>query len=375
MITSNGCDDRQSFWKSHVDSWADAKYPITQKRFCAENQLPESTFSYWKSKLHPKLRRSLQKVSSGGKYWRKNIESWKNSNLTQSNYCHLHAESASSFSRWKNTLFPKTKGKRKTYRQKNKFFKNSKLSNEAMETLIQGFIYDTEPKVLSETAGISIKTCYRYLRRVESGFVVGAVNYPLLFNGSGNLLYQGPPPHIHNYLLERFKKNKKLPSSKQYMKILKRSIIYNACFDWVDDEIWFFYICGWLFLFERVYREKHGITGDYSVHYGSLMRAEYNEVDVVSALWNDYFTRGCDELVNEKSWRAVYHTHKFDDSKRIMRGIVRDTKWALINWNPLKRNEYWDEFHEKKSGFFDKVMARIDRSYSEIDENNIFGYL
>lgn len=353
------------FWKVHIDRWMDKACRLTQSEYCLQQDLSESAFSKWKHRLYPKLRRSKTPTKTAIK-WEDTIKYWDGKKETQAYYCYIQQISEASFSKWKNKLHPKSKRKQIPYRQNSDYFEFSHLSDDTIEILIHGFLDQTPAHILASRADISLKSCYKYLYRIKVIFIASAINYPALYNGAGFLLFLGPPPHIHKYLLETYKNKGTRPSKRKYLNCLTDSILYHSCFDWSNDEIWFFYVYGWLFLFARVYKKKHGMDGEYySEFHQNCMRAEYSETDVVEALWTDYISTGFIEILSEEAWMATYHTHKFDPTKKNNKAIFQDLKWGLKNYHPLKRNPYWDEF-KANANSVQKVEHRIDESFQEL---------
>jgi hypothetical protein len=49
-------DSKQESWKRHIENWKESS--LTQKQYCIQHQLKLATFQYWKSKLE---RHSLTK--------------------------------------------------------------------------------------------------------------------------------------------------------------------------------------------------------------------------------------------------------------------------------------------------------------------------
>ncbi|WP_344799451.1 IS66 family insertion sequence element accessory protein TnpA [Litoribacillus peritrichatus] len=372
MQAGNSHESRKSFWCGHIENWLQNEN-CSQQAYCLKNGLSESSFSRWKSKIKPKLRRG-KTVSKTEKYWRFEVDNWikdarrsKKDRLSfssQSYYCLTAACSESSFSRWKNKFYPELKNKRQK-RNENFDMRLNRLSKKSFKALVSGFVDQESPKQIALNMGISLKTCYKYLKIVESKFVLGAIEYPALFNGAGILLFFGPPPNIHESLLENYKKRGRKPSKKTFSKILKNSILYNSLYDWTSDEIWFFYMHGWMLFFERIYKKENGVEGGFSEKHRRYIRAENHESDLIGKLWDDYIQSGFDELLTVETWHATYHTHKHKNLELHRRQMIFDLSWVLKNQHPIKRSIYWDEnFPKPCENVMTVVSDRINNSFN-----------
>lgn len=52
LLKSGKREAKQSYWKQLIQNWRDSG--LTQVQFCKENQLKKPTFMYWKSKFDQK---------------------------------------------------------------------------------------------------------------------------------------------------------------------------------------------------------------------------------------------------------------------------------------------------------------------------------
>lgn len=364
MAELNTHAERATFWQAHIRDWMENHQHQTQAKYCAENGLSKSAFSKWKDRLYPKLRRSKQ-PNRKAKSWEYNIKQWHKVSKTQADYCNLYAISQSTFSKWKNKLHPELKGCREKKKQKNQYVKFAKISSDQVELLIRGFLADTPVTELSHQANVSLRTCYKYLDRIGWYFAKGATEYPALFNGAGMLLFFGPPPHIHQHLLEKYKGKKKKIGKRKISKIVKEIIIYHSHYDWSVAEAWFFYVHGWWLFYKEIYSKIHGLEGKpLTDRHRKFMQTEYSVGQVVNRLWEHYFVNDMEELLTKETWDAVYYEHSFDSSAKYKQAMFHDLKWIMLNHDPLKRNTYWDSF-KPTTQEFNSVRAKIDRYFEK----------
>lgn len=368
MSQSQTHAERKRFWETHIRDWLDHHQYQTQAAYCAKHGLSESAFTKWKDRLFPKLKRSKH-ATRKSRFWEKDIKAWHQSNTSQAEYCNLNALSQSAFSKWKKQLHPEL-GRYKERKPKSSYLKFAKITDEQIDILIRDFLSDTSAQDLAVKANISIKTCYKYLREIRKCLFIGATEYPALFNGAGMLLFLGPPPHIHERLVEKYRGKNKKPSKRELSNIMKESIVDHSRYDWTLAEAWFFYTYGWMFFYRDVYSKIHGFEGEpMTKHHIKFMQAEYTVGQAVSQLWEFYVASDMQAFLTEDTWNAIYYERSEVVSRKHRRNLIHDLKWVLCNHDPLRRNTYWDTYKPEQSEF-DSVREKLDRYYALFAENN-----
>lgn len=361
--------ERKRFWKAHIRDWLDHHQYQTQAAYCAKHGLSKSAFTKWKDRLFPRLKRSKHATRKSG-FWEKDVKAWHESNVSQAEYCNLNALSQSAFSKWKKQLHPKL-GRYKERKPKNTYLKFAKITEEQTDILIRGFLSDTPTQDLAAKANISVKTCYKYLRILRKNLIIGAVNYPPLFNGAGMLLFFGPPPHIHKRLVEKYRGKNKKPSKRELSNLMKEVLIDHSRYDWTIAETWFFYSYGWAFFYRDIYSKIHGLEGEtMTKHHRKFMHAEFTVGQAVTQLWQLYVANDMQVFLTEDTWKAIYFGHSQDMSRKHQRNLIHDLKWVLSNHDPLRRNTYWDTYKPEQSEL-DTVKEKLDRYYALFVENKI----
>lgn len=305
---------------------------------------------------------NLRKNSAKSEFWKKHVQEWKKGRLIQSEYCIKNKISEPAFSKWKTKLFPKQIGTRRLKQLKNKYYKNSKLSNQQIENLFVGFLCDVPAKVAAKGSDISEATAYKYYNKIRYDLVNGALNYPLLFFGSGMLLILGAPPDVHE-LARKFKPIS--PSIKGREKhiyyALCNVLICHSFRKWTVSEIYYFWFQGLRAYFLKHYAKSHGLNeSDWNMAMAVQMQNKISIAKMTVTIWLDWIKEGGNTTpFSEDVWEAIRYQHDYHaDAKSWIKPMLHDLKWVVERNNNLKRSTYWDFFKPSKSGILE-VNRRI----------------
>lgn len=304
----------------------------------------------------------MANLGKKSEFWEMHVQAWKKGTDTQSEYCIKNKISQSAFSKWKNKLLPNDAKAHRVKQYKNKYFKNSKLSNGQIEGLFAAFLCDVPAKVAGNKLGISDASAYKYYDKIRNDFIEGALNYPHLFFGSGMLMILGAPPDVHK-LTRRFKPIN--PSTKGREKLLYYALcnvlICHSFRKWTVSETYYFWFQGLRLYFLNHYAEDHGLSeDDWDMGMAVKMQNKVSLIKMTISTWMDWIKDGGGRTPFSKDvWDAMRHQHEYHaDGEAWLKSMLHDLKWVVERNNNLRRSTYWDFFKPSSAGIFE-VNDRI----------------
>lgn len=307
-------------------------------------------------------------------FWHQHIHTWKNSGLSQAEYCSVNNLSTSNFSKWKKKIAPTAKPKH--YRPKSKYSKYTKLTDAEFELLMLSFFEGEEIQATEERTGISAKTISNLYRDLQDQVVSNALIYPHLFFHAGTLLLLGPPPDSQkrlDFYKEEFEHRKNQVRSNEDPKgqlrnnieLSFRLLVNYMSYEWSLAECFVFREVGMQLYYAFIYAEEHGtdpIAWDVSLY--KKLVIETNLVNVFVANINYWATvRNGTSYFEEENWDSIFrdrNRRKID--KAWAQSLAHDLQWALKH-SPMKgkkkrRNAYWDEFRPDDTAI-EEVKAKL----------------
>jgi len=364
-------DREKKMWAVHIKMWLAISEHTTQKEYCLKLGLSESAFSKWKNRLLPKLKRSNFK-NKKPVFWEREINHWLKTNHSQADYCTQLDESEAAFSRWKTRFHPDLKYRRNRTKQKNRYLKYSKISNDKTDILINCFIHRQSAKDAAGLAKISVKTANRYYRMLKIKFVTAASDYPELFYGAGMLLLLGPPPYVLVSLKKKCDSRNEKTVRQELGECAFEMIFLHSHLRLSNAEAWWFLHYGMNRYYYLIYSNEHGLDPQV------LNENEYSTMarnkpigDAAKELWYYYLEKNHEEYdALIALWRAIYYQREYDISDNYYKTMIHDLKWALMHCRPGKKKDYWDEYMPSK-----EEMLEVEREINEriLQISQIFG--
>lgn len=295
-------------------------------------------------------------------FWQQHIKNWQKSGQTQSDYCGLNKLSASSFSKWKAKLYPKAKAKPKRYQPKSQYSKNTKLSDQDFEALIDAFFAGEALRETSQQTGISTKTISKTYEELQTATIEAALHYPHLFFGAGTLLLLCPPPDVtermeayqENFSNRAYRYRDESTDAGRFRNNIEFSyrLLINYCaYSWTMAETLVFREVGLELYYHFTLATEQNI--DPKAWSSDLYLALAKEVNLLVAYqgnMNHWATeRGMVSFFAEDFWARIFseraqqpYDNKWCDQ------MAHDLKWTLkhriLGGVAKQRNTYWDEF-------------------------------
>ena len=340
-------------------------------------------------------------TSAKEELWKKRIGEWRKTNLSQAAYCKLNNISISAFSKWKKRLHPKLGAHRIAYQAKSKYYKNSKVSDQKIEALIQCFFLGFSAKVASNRTGINQNTIYKYYNDFRLAFIDGAMTHPQLFSGAGMLLLLGPPHNLEwvkTFIGEHYpahkctnskgeihsrKKNEKdslkAVQLKQNIQVISATLVYFCKFKWSMEEVFLYRQLGFQLFYRFVYAPY--TKKDPNLWSDELMVELFGKVSntqVARSNW-DYWamhTSKDNGLIDIRWWLVITKERDFltpEIQKNWVQRMTADLCWILKQnkiGDPVRiRNTYWDEFFPDNSSVIEEKNKLIEK-FQELFPND-----
>ena len=326
------------------------------------------------------------KHSNTDQFWKGHIAAWKVGKLSQADYCALHNLSKSSFSKWKSKLHPKLKGARKRYVVKSRYYKFAKLPDEKIELLMRWFLRGIPVKKSAQYFGVSRDSAYKFYNDFRLAVIDGALLYPQLFFGVGPVLTLGPVSDM-NYVLRYIGtvfpdvRNREYKYSKETIlrskiQIFYKTLLFNTFFKWDEGEVFLFRNMGFQIFYAFVYSAHHNLDSqDWNEQRLLQLANEFQLTHIARFNWEHWAEmREGVSFLPENNWKAIYKDREMrlpDDMW--LKTMLGDLKWVMRKHkkhdtrNP--RSSYWDEFYPNQSAI-QKALQNLNEKALQIESGN-----
>lgn len=316
-------------------------------------------------------------------FWKSHIEAWFKTPLSQVEYCHTHSLSNSSFTKWKQKLYPDWKRRKSNYKPKSKYGTGLKLSDPQIEELAKLYFESYSARNAAEKMSLSANTVNQYFSDFRRVLLYSALRYPHLFFGAGTLIYLGKSP-ISERLEEEFQKDERgfKDDKRKRLIVMTETIIHYSKFKWELGETLLFLKLSKQSYFCQLYCKEKNIEPTEE----NFLSISEEDLDAHFSLGEGFamrmwlmeeFVDGRKYPADEAAWITIFYKRKLNTPKTWIKQIHRDFLWALtnhkINFKKWKRNKYYDDliFSRKNEHLYEMAFESFQKNLDELPKNEI----